>query len=160
MSKGCFVDKAHQPTSEEIRAAVSGALPLWDHLIQFISQTYGGAGDLKFYGKSYGWALRFQKSGKNLLSLYPGDGCFTAQIIIGPAHVDTALGLGLGEHAREGYRRRSPLSRRALAVHTGHVEAGCTGRPATALAQGKTRHQHRTKASALRLIRTPSGRPP
>jgi Protein of unknown function (DUF3788) len=108
VSKGCFVDNAHQPTSEEIRAAVSVALPLWDHLIQFISQTYGGAGDLKFYGKSYGWALRFQKSGKNLLSLYPGDGCFTAQIIIGPAHVDTAMGLELGEHTRQAIAAAHP----------------------------------------------------
>jgi hypothetical protein len=52
--------------------------------------------------------LRFQKSGKNLLSLYPGDECFTAQIIIGPAHVDTAMGLGLGEHAREAIATAHP----------------------------------------------------
>jgi len=108
VSKGCFVDKAHQPTSEEIRAAVSGALPLWDEVVQFIAQTYGVAGELKFYGRNYGWALRFQKSGRNLVSMYPGNRCFTVQVIIGETLVGEAMELELGGQVRKAIEAAHP----------------------------------------------------
>jgi hypothetical protein len=38
--------------------------------------------DWRFYGKSYGWALAFKKSGKALVALFPGTGSFTAQLIL------------------------------------------------------------------------------
>jgi len=34
VSKGCFVDKAHQPTSDEMRRGISGALLLADPSIE------------------------------------------------------------------------------------------------------------------------------
>jgi hypothetical protein len=55
--------------------------------------------DFAFYGKNYGWALRFRKGGKALLSLYPGQDSFTAQIIVSEAQVEKALSSGLGKKA-------------------------------------------------------------
>ena len=36
MSVGLFTDKHHEPTDEEIIAALGSKLPLWQELIQFI----------------------------------------------------------------------------------------------------------------------------
>ena len=72
MSKGIFIDKNDKPTENEVFAAISSAKPSWDDLISFIETNYKIEGEFKFYGKNFGWALRYRKSGKVLISIYPG----------------------------------------------------------------------------------------
>ena len=99
MAIGIFTDKLHQPTTEEIYAAVGSKQPLWENLTAFIVDSYRLKSDFAFYGKNYGWALRFRKAGKALLSLYPGQESFTAQIIVSQAQAEKALSSGLGKKA-------------------------------------------------------------
>ncbi len=66
----------------EIEDSLAGAAPLWTELIAFVESSFRVRSDWKFYGKNYGWALAFKKSGKALVSLYPGAGSFTAQLIL------------------------------------------------------------------------------
>ncbi len=101
MSIGSFTDKAHQPTSEEIEAAIEPWQQAWQDLAAYVRETYAAKEDFGFYGKNYGWALRFRKGGKALLSLYPVQGGFTIQAILGEAHVAEALKLPLGEHVQQ-----------------------------------------------------------
>ena len=100
MSVGCFVDKAHQPASEEMRGALSGSLSLWDDLTDFLRDGCGCDGELRFYGKNYGWALRFRKWGWALVSMYPGNGFFTAQVVLSPRLVARAAELPLSAKTR------------------------------------------------------------
>lgn len=100
MSVGLFVDKAHQPAPEELREALSGALPLWNDLVDFLRDGCGCDGELRFYGKNYGWALRFRKWGWALCSMYPGSGFFTAQVVLSPRLVGQAAELPLEAKAR------------------------------------------------------------
>jgi hypothetical protein len=97
MSVGIFTDKEHQPTREEVFGALGSQRLSWENLAQFIAANYGSQGDLRFYGKNYGWALRFRKGGKALLSLYPGQGSFTAQVVIGQSEVEKALSLSISD---------------------------------------------------------------
>ena len=99
MAIGAFTDKEHKPTMAEIVAAIGSKQPLWENLTSFIVDRYKLKSDFAFYGKNYGWALRFRKGGKALLSLYPGKGSFTAQIIISQEQTEKALGLGLSKKA-------------------------------------------------------------
>jgi hypothetical protein len=99
MAIGVFTDKLHQPTTAEIVAAIGSKQPLWDNLIAFIADSYRLKSDFAFYGKNYGWALRFRKAGKALLSLYPGQESFAAQIIISQAQAEKALTSGLSKKA-------------------------------------------------------------
>lgn len=99
MAIGTFTDKGHQPTIAEVLAAVGSKRPLWENLTQFIADSYKIKNDFAFYGKNYGWALRFRKAGKALLALYPGQESFTAQIIISQEQEEKALSLGLGKRA-------------------------------------------------------------
>ena len=99
MAIGIFTDKLHQPTMEEIAVAVGSKQQLWENLTSFIGDSYRLKSDFAFYGKNYGWALRFRKGGKALLSLYPGQDSFTAQIIASQAQAEKALSSGLSKKA-------------------------------------------------------------
>jgi hypothetical protein len=97
---GTFVDKHHQPTRREIFASIGSKKELWNNLERFVEQNYRTERDFAFYGRNYGWALRFRKAGKALLSMYPGQGNFTAQIVLGGTSVKKASSLKLGRNAR------------------------------------------------------------
>jgi hypothetical protein len=99
MAIGVFTDKLHQPATAEIVAAIGSKRLLWENLTAFIADSYRLKSDLAFYGKNYGWALRFRKAGKALLSLYPSQDSFTTQIIVSQAQAEKALGSGLSKKA-------------------------------------------------------------
>jgi hypothetical protein len=101
LSIGAFVDKEHQPTMEEIRALIGSKKELWENLTGFIAGNYRVRSDLTFYGKNYGWALRFRKAGKALLSMNPREGSFTVQIILGEATAEEAARLKLGKNVKK-----------------------------------------------------------
>ena len=80
--------------------SLSGASALWDGLTDFLRDGCGCDGEFRFYGKNYGWALRFRRWGWALVSMYPGNGFFTAQVVLSPRLVEVATELALGEKAR------------------------------------------------------------
>ena len=109
MSVGVFTDKAHAPTAEQISEAIGSRRAAWEDMLQVIRESYARQEDWCFYGKNYGWALRFRKSGKALASLYPAEGSFTVQLILGQTHVDKAHGLKLGKHVRQIIEQAHPF---------------------------------------------------
>ena len=101
MAIGAFVEKQHQPTMAEIRDSIGPKRELWDSLERFLGENYRSKRDLAFYGRNYGWALRFRKAGKALLSMYPGQGVFTVQVVLGEEPARKASSLKLGKNARK-----------------------------------------------------------
>jgi len=101
MAVGGFLDKNHQPTMEEIQASLSSKRELWDELIRFVTENYRAKSDFALYGVNYGWAMRFRKGGKALLSLYPGKETFVAQIVLGETPAKKASGFKLGSNVRK-----------------------------------------------------------
>ena len=90
-----MLDKAHRPGEEEILSTI-GKTAAWLDLTQFIEQNYDFAPELAFFGKKYGWTLRYRKSGKTLCSLFPEQGAFSALVVLGRREAEKAL-LMLGE---------------------------------------------------------------
>jgi len=80
--------------------SVRSKRPLWERLTQFIEENYRVKRDFAFYGKNYGWALRFRSGGRALAAFYPGTGSFTVQVIIGQAQLEEASQLRLGAKVR------------------------------------------------------------
>jgi len=98
MPVGSLLDKTHQPTPQDIQQTLGASWPFWDDLTRFLAETYPEIPpELSYGGKKYGWNLWYRKSGKSLLSLFPNEGYFVAQIVLGNAQVELALGLQLGE---------------------------------------------------------------
>ncbi len=98
MSIGIFDDKEHQPTSQEIYDVLGSKQPLWESLTQFITDSYQIPGELSFGGKKYGWNVWYRRSGKTLVSLYPQQGYFVVQIVLGKEQVEQASHLKLGKN--------------------------------------------------------------
>jgi hypothetical protein len=100
MPVGAFVEKQHQPTMREVFASIGSKKGLWENLEKFVAENFRTKRDFAFYGKNYGWALRFRKAGKALLSMYPGEGGFTVQIVLAETPAKKASSLKLGKNAR------------------------------------------------------------
>jgi hypothetical protein len=100
MSIGIFKDKTSQPSDRDVLEAIGGTRPLWESLEQFVLDHDGVQGEFKYYGKNYGWAVRFKKSGKALLSLYPGEKNFTVQLVLGQKEFERSEDLNLGKKIR------------------------------------------------------------
>ncbi len=100
MAVGTFVEKEHQPTMREISTSVGSKKDLWDSLERFVAENYRTKRDFAFYGKNYGWTVRFRKGGKALLSMYPEEGSFTVQIVLGETPASKASSLRLGKNAK------------------------------------------------------------
>lgn len=98
MSIGTFVDKDHQPTLPEVFDALGAQQSLWEKLTQFIANNYPIPGEWNFGGKKYGWNVWYRKSGKTLVSMYPQQGGFVVQIVLGKDQVEQALDLKLGKN--------------------------------------------------------------
>jgi hypothetical protein len=98
MSIGVFLDKDHQPTMDEVFAALGSKQSLWEELTRFIADNYPIPGEWNYGGKKYGWNVWHRRGGKTLVSLYPQNEGFVAQIVLGRDQAEQALSLRLGEH--------------------------------------------------------------
>lgn len=98
MTIGLFADKEYQPTETAVLQALGSRRPLWEGLTQFIADNYPIPGEWNFGGKNYGWNLWYRKSGKTLVTLYPQEEHFVAQIILGKDQVEQALTMKLGKN--------------------------------------------------------------
>ena len=108
MSIGIFTDKLHPPAVQDVTAALGSKFTMWEEMIRFVYENYRSQGEFKFYGKNYGWALRFRKGSKALLSLYPNAEGFAAQIILGEPEVEAARALKLGKKIWETIQAAHP----------------------------------------------------
>jgi hypothetical protein len=109
MSVGVFIDKKHQPTNTEILEAIGHRFSIWQELVRFVREKYPVQEDLKFlYGKNYGWGLRFRIKGKLLLSLYPTQDGFTAQVNLRPEAIEKAQNMKLGKNVQKAIARAKP----------------------------------------------------
>ncbi len=87
-----MLDKAQRPSEETIRAAI-GEAELWSDLREYLDQSYDFKPELVFYGRRYGWTIRYRKSGKTLCSLFPEQGAFTALVVLGKKEADKVIAI-------------------------------------------------------------------
>ncbi|KPJ73996.1 hypothetical protein AMJ52_02320 [candidate division TA06 bacterium DG_78] len=104
MSIGIFTDKTAKPMVGELLKSLGAKRELWNGLVKFVSDNYRVQGEFKYYGKKYGWALCFTKSGRALITLYPGRKGFTAQVVIGSKIDNKVKGLNLGRNVKLVYK--------------------------------------------------------
>ncbi|MHA2133447.1 MAG: DUF3788 domain-containing protein [Candidatus Thorarchaeota archaeon] len=81
---GRMMDKDREPSDDEILSHIgSPAEEAWTDLEQFLQDNYEFTPEKVFYGKKYGWTVRYRKSGKTLCSLFPEKDGFTVLIVLG-----------------------------------------------------------------------------
>ncbi len=98
MTTGHMVERRHPPSPEEVRSALGARYPLWQRLTRFVETRYQMAGEWSRWGPAdVGWGLRYRAAGKALVALYPQEERIIAQVVLGKAQAERALGLELGE---------------------------------------------------------------
>ncbi|OQA22435.1 MAG: hypothetical protein BWY63_00840 [Chloroflexi bacterium ADurb.Bin360] len=109
MSVGLFNDKTNPPSEAQVLEAVGPKVHLWKQLLQVLRSQYRVIEDFKYlYGKRYGWALRFRVKSQLLVSLFPTQGGFVAQVNLGPEDIEQALALNPSDNIQKAIERANP----------------------------------------------------
>ncbi len=77
-------DEAIKPTEKDILYFLKKpANTAWIDLRSFLDINYDFIPETTFYGRKYGWTVRYRRSGKTLCSLFPEKGSFTILLVFG-----------------------------------------------------------------------------
>ena len=99
-----------KPSAEEVRASLGPRFPLWERLTDFVETQYQISGKWSSWGPAgFGWGLRYRVRGRALVALYPHRDRILAQVVLGKAQAERALGLKLGERSAELLREAPQL---------------------------------------------------
>jgi hypothetical protein len=84
----------------ELAAGLGSAARLWRELTEGIADRYGIEPILVAASGTHGPELKYRKGGRTLVSLSPGEGGFTALVVLGAEETQRAFELELGSRAR------------------------------------------------------------
>lgn len=98
MSKGYFTDKSSRPNENDVIQFLGTSKNNWDLLYKYLTVELKLKGEYKFYGVNFGWAVRFNKSGRSIIAMYPDRNSFTVQFIMNGNQVGFALKEDLQSH--------------------------------------------------------------
>jgi hypothetical protein len=77
------------PSYDEIRNFIGDiAVRQFDRLVKFVEENYNFNKEVYFGGKNYGVMLRFRKSGKTLLSIFPEKNGFSIVLVYGRKEIE------------------------------------------------------------------------
>lgn len=87
MSSERMLDGESKPSNDDMLEWIGKKATLWTDLEEYISNHYDHERQLVFGGKKYGWAIRYRKSGRTLVTLYPERNGFTCLLVLGKKEV-------------------------------------------------------------------------
>jgi hypothetical protein len=83
-----FDDKSHAPDEASLAAALGKAKAHWDAIVRHAEKECDGLlREWKFYGKKYGWQLKFSDKRRAVLYLIPHRNSFLAAMALSPEAV-------------------------------------------------------------------------
>ncbi len=83
VSPNALIGKTEPPTQQTLESALGVSFGLWTQLVAELKQSLALDGeDWHSSGIKYGWALRLQKKGRNIVYLGPRAGSFMAAFIL------------------------------------------------------------------------------
>lgn len=101
MSKGYYTNKSEKLTEEKINQIIGLGKSNWDILNRYLTDELKIKSEFKFYGVNYGWALRYNKSGKSIIALYPDKDGYMVQLILNKNQVNQALAQVTNQHIKK-----------------------------------------------------------
>ena len=83
-------DRTRNPTEADILLFISDsqATTAWRQLQEFLTTHYNMQKETLYYGDKYGWLVRFRKSGRTIVSLFPETNSFSFLIVYGQKEID------------------------------------------------------------------------
>ncbi|KAA3646720.1 MAG: DUF3788 domain-containing protein [Chloroflexi bacterium] len=90
MSYERLLNKEQKPGEEQIVKTIGENAPLWLDMRTFIEAHYDFVPEVVFFTKKYGWTIRYRKSGKTLVYLFPEAGAFSILLVLGRKEAEKA----------------------------------------------------------------------
>jgi hypothetical protein len=91
-----FNERNEKPGRGDVRRILAKGAAAWDDLDAMLNGEFHLTARLHYmYGKRYGWALRFERSGRLVAAMYPNRGHLFVQIILNRAQVIAAQAMKL-----------------------------------------------------------------
>ncbi|EKS4345357.1 DUF3788 domain-containing protein [Clostridium sporogenes] len=82
-------NKEPLPTYDEMRCFIgNSAVKNFDKIVTFIEENYDFNKEIHYGGKNYGVLIRFRRSGKTLLSLFPEKNGFSCVLVYGKKEIE------------------------------------------------------------------------
>ena len=83
-------DRKRKPTEANIISFISDskAITAWKQLQEFLASHYDMQKETVYYGDKYGWLIRYWKSGRTIVSLFPETNRFSFLIVYGQKEID------------------------------------------------------------------------
>lgn len=90
MSYERMLNKERKPTKAGMLKWVGKRVMFWSDMRKYLASCYNHKPEISFYGKKYGWSVRYRKSSKTLVTLFPECGGFTVLVVLGKKEVAKA----------------------------------------------------------------------
>jgi len=88
-----LLNRDKTPDCEHIRMLIGGeVLPVWEDVVTYLEEVFPDyAPELIYYSAQHGWAFRYRKQARQICTLFPERGAFTALITLNPQEDQQAL---------------------------------------------------------------------
>ncbi len=82
-------DRTRKLTEAEIQSFIedSDAVKAWNHLNAYLSSNYELNREILYYGDKYGWLVRYRKTKRTLVSIFPEKLSFSFLIVFGKQEI-------------------------------------------------------------------------
>ncbi len=78
-----FLNKAVEPTAEQLSAALGTTAEVWKQLVDWLMEQGVADQEWKSVSPKYGWSLRLKLKKRTIVYLSPCDGCFRVAFALG-----------------------------------------------------------------------------
>lgn len=83
-----LIDGEKKPSERTILATIgTRGTKLWKQLRAFLKVNYDFKPELHFYGRKYGWCIKYTRKNKTLCVLFPETKAFTVLVVLGKKEV-------------------------------------------------------------------------
>jgi hypothetical protein len=88
-----MLDRSQEPSETDIFSFISDAdtIAAWKQLTEYLETHYDLLIETIYYGDNYGWLLRYRKSGRTIVSLFPERHSFSFLIVYGKKEINKFL---------------------------------------------------------------------
>ena len=85
-----MLNRAQKPTETDIFTFISNAeaISAWNQIQDYLETHYDLLKETIYYGDKYGWLVRYRKSGRTIVSLFPEKNSFSFLIVYGKKEID------------------------------------------------------------------------
>ena len=83
-------DRTREPTESDIFTFISDAdaITAWKQIQEYLEIHYDLSKEILYYGDKYGWLVRYRKSGRTIVSLFPEKLSFSFLIVYGKKEIE------------------------------------------------------------------------